>query len=316
MFYEYALIPDIFEVKNYSAANIFEHCLNPLKEVLLDHAVVRDLKRGEWSEYIWQNLTHWHPKTKELLKKLKKQNRLRLFNHCSGKHHACDTDWCVEAEFSHKIEKLDGIIISINNSDTFASNPLYSDIERLQNSSFWRSRSCSRRVSKNMADYVSASKILLGCSNSLMFIDPHIDPGKNQYSGFTDFFDEISKRYVRPHIEVHRVGWHTKDQKGAPVFEDNDKWKSTFKKEWEPKLSLLRMEVTVYIWDDFHDRYLISDIGGISVAYGFDTSNRTDLKTTWTRLSRHDRDDIQREFDLASGSHNLRCKFTVGKNQS
>jgi hypothetical protein len=67
----------------------------------------------------------------------------------------------------------------------------------------------------------------------------------------------------------------------------------------------------VFIWDDFHDRYLISDLIGVSLPYGFDTTTDESSFTTWTRLGRHDRDDIQREFDPASGRHALRHRFRV-----
>jgi hypothetical protein len=76
-------------------------------------------------------------------------------------------------------------------------------------------------------------------------------------------------------------------------------------------LTLANLSVQVFVWDDFHDRYLISNIVGISVPNGFDTTTAHNAKTTWTRLGRVDRDDVQREFDPPSGRHKLHHKFTL-----
>ena len=63
----------------------------------------------------------------------------------------------------------------------------------------------------------------------------------------------------------------------------------------------------------FGDRYLISNLIGINLPHGFGISDPHDPHpiTTWTRLGRKDRDDIQREFDPASGRHKLQHRFTV-----
>jgi hypothetical protein len=71
------------------------------------------------------------------------------------------------------------------------------------------------------------------------------------------------------------------------------------------------VQATVFVWDDFHDRYLISNLMGISLPNGFDTTRDPNSVTTWTRLGRNERDDIQQEFDEASGHHALRARFTI-----
>ena len=76
-------------------------------------------------------------------------------------------------------------------------------------------------------------------------------------------------------------------------------------------ISAAGLRVEVFVWDDFHDRYIISNILGISAPNGFDATNALDSRTTWTRLGSPDRDDVQREFDPASGRHALTCRFTV-----
>ena len=77
------------------------------------------------------------------------------------------------------------------------------------------------------------------------------------------------------------------------------------------RLRAAGLSVEVFIWDDFHDRYLISNLVGISIPNGFDTTQDTNSVTRWTRLGRNDRDDVQREFDVARQRHTLRARFTI-----
>jgi hypothetical protein len=61
----------------------------------------------------------------------------------------------------------------------------------------------------------------------------------------------------------------------------------------------------------FHDRYLITNLVGILIPNGFDVTNNPRDVTTWSRIGRKERDDIQREFDPASNRHRLRHRFTL-----
>ena len=69
------------------------------------------------------------------------------------------------------------------------------------------------------------------------------------------------------------------------------------------------LKAEVFVWDDFHDRYLISNLVGISLPNGFDTNRNPNSVTSWTRLSRADSDDVLREFDPVSRRHTLRASF-------
>lgn len=91
----------------------------------------------------------------------------------------------------------------------------------------------------------------------------------------------------------------------------NDKWKNRFNFLLQPVVSETDLSIEVSIWDDFHDRCLTSNLIGISLPNGFDVRSRPDDITTWTRLSRIDRDDLQREFDPASGRHKKHGGFTI-----
>ena len=71
------------------------------------------------------------------------------------------------------------------------------------------------------------------------------------------------------------------------------------------------LSVDIFVWDQVHDRYLISNLIGVSVPYGFAISKNPAELTTWCRLSRKDRDDVQREYDPAAKRHGLVHKFRI-----
>ena len=92
---------------------------------------------------------------------------------------------------------------------------------------------------------------------------------------------------------------------------EHDYFQRRFRDGMSANLRAARLHAEVFVWDDFHDRYLISNLVGISLPNGFDTTRNPDSITRWTRLGRCDRDDVQREFDPASRRHALHTRFTI-----
>ena len=82
------------------------------------------------------------------------------------------------------------------------------------------------------------------------------------------------------------------------------KWEEIFKEYFKKINKNSEFEATVFIWDDFHDRHIISNIIGLNLGNGLDTTRSGD-KTVWCRIGRKDRDDVAREFDGNAGIHKL-----------
>jgi hypothetical protein len=144
-----------------------------------------------------------------------------------------------------------------------------------------------------------------------MFIDPHLDPSRDGYAEFHQLLAAAYTREVKPRFELHR----------SLPYEGNGRDRRQFsfpetKELFRPlsdKLKKAKLKAEVFIWDDFHDRYLITDLIGISVPYGFDISTRDSNElTTWTRLSSQNRDDIQKEFTPNAHRHRLVFQFDIG----
>lgn len=305
---EYSLIPDVFDSKSYSVDEIGDVHLQRLKEVLVEESVVRDLRAGEWSSLFTDTTRAWHLRGKELLKKLKQQNRLRYCDRAMDAAPVSDDDWCCEAIASHGSIPLSGIVATRRIASGHSNEPLVAQIDQLTSAPWWTSRSPSVRLGRTVQDYLDQANLILTCAKSVMFIDPHTDPNQQRYRGLLTLLQQMSGRSPSPSIELHRVCYFESQDKRDQLRDSE--WRAMFN-AWEEPLRRAGLSVEIFVWDDFHDRYLISNLVGISVPNGFDTTTSSNQTTTWTRLGRSDRDDIQREFDPSAGRHDLKHRFKV-----
>jgi hypothetical protein len=314
MLAEYALIPDIFDTTCYSSPEVCGLHLQHLKEALIEEALVRDLRDGEWFSYIkeWMKAlpTQCHPKAKELLKKLATQKRLRTAEFCSETIPTCPADWCKEAIASHSWQPLNGVITSATTAKQFEKEHLIASIEKLQSARWWQDRGHSIRLYKRTSDYLRYLQLVLSHANSVLLIDPFIDPTQRHYQELHHLIQAMRRPKLAPLLEIHVA---------AKGFDKEGKSRREFTfEDWRYRLSGLSsslrsagLSLDVFVWDNFHDRYIISDIVGINLNGGLDINVERDEETTWNRLTRTVKDDIQREFVANSGKHQLLHQFKL-----
>jgi hypothetical protein len=303
---EYAVTPDVFDIASYSNEEEGTARFEYLKDVFLEEVVLRNLRNGEWLSFLKHNERSWHRRGKELLMKMEKQNRLLLSENALPVAPSNDVGWCREALASHEINPSAGVISTVKVANDIGPNPILARIDRLGSSPTWTARSSSERLARNEADYEEQLHLIMKCANSVMLIDPHLDPTKDRYGHVLRLLLLAQDRRFPPLIEIHRV----KSGPNPPAV-DSAEWENRFRNEWGTGLSDAGLHVEVFIWDKHHDRYLITDLIGIQMANGYDISKKPNDITTWCRMSRKARDDIQREFDPASHRHNLIHRFVI-----
>ena len=93
--------------------------------------------------------------------------------------------------------------------------------------------------------------------------------------------------------------------------DDGDYFERRFRDGLSDPLHAAGLQAEVFVWDDFHDRYLISNLVGIALPNGFDTDRNPNSVTSWARLSRTDSDDVLREFEPNNGRHTQRARFMI-----
>ena len=304
---DYAITPDVFDTTSYSTEEVCALYLGIVGDVMRSEGLVRDLRAGAWRALFAGDERPWHLRAKELVKSLAKQSRLIAVPGELPDVPIGAQGWCQEALATHDSSPLTGgVIVTQPIKDAYKYCRLVASIENLQRESWWRNRSESTRLTRTIADYQQNLDLILRYANSLCFIDPYLDPTKTRYAGFADLLVAAAGRTPAPSIEIHR-----KINGTEPPPTIIKQLKLDFRGTLTTKLQQAGLRAKVFVWDDFHDRYLISNLAGISLPNGFDTSNDPAEETTWARLGSCERDDIQREFDPASNRHTLHGKFTI-----
>jgi hypothetical protein len=306
---EYAITPDVFDVASYSGEEACGLYLDKLRVPLEYEAVVRDLRRGEWFAQFSQNSGRWHRSVKDLLKKLNRDGRLVHGEPALASSPIEPFGWCEEAIGSHNQSELSGVVTTRVSAERFRYNKIVASIESLAGSSWWRLQRPSERVARTIAAYKQELNPFLRHANSLMFIDPHLDPSKPRYSKFFELIEAIGPRRPPPRIEIHRVCY-----RGSPpnrmILSASDV-EAVFRPSLAPVLTANGLTAEIFMWDDFHYRFLITNFGGLLLENGLDTSTSPRATTIWTWVSREVSDDVLREFDPQYGRHALRHRFTL-----
>jgi hypothetical protein len=306
MLEEHAITPDVFDSAAYSNAAFIEMCLPHLKGPLLHEALVRDLCDGGWSQYCMTNSGNMHRLCKEIVKKLSMNNRLRRYPKHGTSNPISPIDWCHEGVVTSTLDQLTGIIASHNTKQNFAQLEVCS-IEKLTGTTWWQNRSPSVTVDRKSVEYLRVLNRVLLQANSLMFIDPNLDPSNHNYREFIQLLFPLAERTVKPKIEIHRS--LCKGDGPARTFPTEFDWKAAFG-SLSAALLDRNLSAEVFLWDDFHERYLIADVIGISAPAGFDVTTKLNDYSTWGRLGRDDKEKIQRLFDPAV--RQPKWRFSIG----
>jgi hypothetical protein len=304
---EYALTPDVFDSTAYSSEEVCGLHLQALKDVLLHDGLVRNLRSGDWARIFDGSSRPWHQRGKELLKKLRTQHRTVLAEATRSTPPRTDAEWCLEALGSHASHPLAGVIATDATAAPHSDNVTVSSVNRLANAPWWAARSPSLRLGRTLTDYQAALDSVLRHANSLLFVDPFIDPtDHHQYGDLIKLLGGLQARSVKPAVEIHRAAWYGGGSDKRPQVKDVV---GALQPSIQAVAKSAGISVEVFLWGDIHDRYLITDLIGISLPYGFGTTKAPNAQTTWTRLGRADRDSVQREFDPAHRQPHYR--FTV-----
>lgn len=304
---DYAITPDVFDVTSYSNDEVCTARLETIREAMLTEGLVRDLRDGQWRSLFESGDRAWHRPGTELVKNLATQGRLIQHGPVLSDSPCDDQSWCAEALATHASRPLSGgVIVTETVKAGYANEPLVSRIDRLSSAPWWAARSPSVPLQRTFADYQKHLDIVLRCSNSIMFIDPHLDPARRGYGHFSALLALSGGRKPVPKIEIHRVCKVSGSKRTFPM----SYFEQRFRNALVGPLCTAGLQAEVFVWDRFHDRFLISNLIGISLPNGFDTDSRYP-STRWTRLGRPDRDDIQREFDPSSNRRKLYGRFCI-----
>lgn len=308
---EYALVPDIFDPNSYSAPNLAGVYLTHIRRSLMEEAVVSDLRAGEWLKSVIANLGTYDVKAKNLLTDLRKNSRIVFRSAVGGGPCTNGLEWCKEGLAAHALERLTGVVAAENLQPQlkYLTGPIES-IDRLNLAAWWRPGACTINSERTIAAYLEVLYPVLRYANSAMFIDPHFDPAEARYTEFPKVLVPMAGRQPVPTIEIHRVVSHGAGRERTPRAPEF--WQGRFE-SLSVRLRKMGLKAKVVLWDNFHDRFLITNHVGISLTNGFDTTTDPAATVVWSRMNRATADEKQREFDLASAFHRCQYCFEIGQ---
>jgi len=310
---EYAITPDVLFSSFYSSAELEDALLCQVASGIACHGIVRDLRDGEWSSLLTNPECHLSPRSKEFLKMLQNQRRLISFPAILTEQPVTGDDWCQEALASHRESILSGIITTKDIAEKFKAEPNVASINDLGggNIEWWKPMNANVEVRRSVQAYLSNLKPILLYANSLLFVDGYLDPTRSNYRNFIKIIEQVAKRSRIPKmVQIHRQEGKDRDDTIISL----DDWRKRFNDKFLPIISGTKLKVEVFIWNRLHDRYLLSDLAGISMANGFDEKGMNDPIeiTTWSRLDRKITEDRYRMYDEAYRRKDLIGKFTIG----
>jgi len=306
MLREFAFSPAVFLSSAYgvtTADGIFypseDHghlALNTLRKGLERGGVVRNLAGGEWLRTVVNAQEGLHPRSREVISKIQKAGRVVPAPLQAAAHPGNEKEWLCEAIASHQAEPR---LSQFFGTDSFGAAVSAADyqqlpkgISRLPFFEPFAGGGCSVKVKRTLADYVNVLRPVFKHSRSLMFIDPYLDLEASNYRDFVGLLREVAKVGPDVHVELHR---QIRVAGPGSQFVPAEEWHHRIRRAIDADPKLRPLKIDIFVWDEFHDRYLISNLMGISIPFGFDTSNKQD-ETRWALLTPEDTDDIRTEF--------------------
>lgn len=316
MLHEIAIAPSVFYPESYEHPGICDAHMQGIREPLLEYLLIRDLRAGEWSAGLRSRFESMSNPARELIKKCIKRGRFRLAPAALAVNPSDPRGWCIESLASHRQEPLAGILACRAVKALHATEPLVASIESRSAAPWWQqcvisSHPDGPRVPRNMTAYLARLSSILRQANHIIFADPHIDPTRPRYRQFLDLLQATARSNApHPTVEIHRVRYEGSGANKMVV--DRNEWERRFCTSLHTPLSNAGVVVEVFIWNEEHDRHLISNLLGLHLGNGFDTTNDPGAESTWTRLSSLDRDKVQRDYDPQVNSRRLFHRFNVG----
>lgn len=305
MLHEFAVSPDIFLSSAFGVKTDLgaflpgethgQLALTSLLKGIERFGVIRNLSGGKWWGVLDGRKDGLHPRSREVLKKLNSNGRVVDAPARIAGSPTAEKDWLAEAVASHDAEPK---ITRFFGTDEFCASlkavdhkHLPAGISRIPYCLPFSGGGCSIKVKRNIDAYIEVLRPLIKYSRSLMFIDPYLDLAAPNYKDFVTLLETIASINPDAEVELHR---QIKVTQGQTMLTASA-WKQRFAQVIAANPALKKLSINVFVWDEFHDRYLVSNLMGISVPYGFDTTGK-DEATRWSMLSTEDANDVREEF--------------------
>lgn len=345
---DYAITPDVFKTDSYlckgscenSRKRLYRRSIYRLFDMIRSHGVIRNLREGEWLDAAKVNIDSLDTRTDRLLRKM--ERRSVQFKSQKSDHFTPSNDkhWLEEAIKTMHVQKFNGgIITAIPFDELFKTDVQFKELfdefrEKHRNGAqirhvrdllggksgdldWWpQSGSPSIYLSKDVRDYKENLFPIFRYANYVHLVDPHIKLEQLYNQGKKDIGNMILG-FGNGIESTLRITIHTSKKALRGVNFEDEKKKSQRELSAALRQAKVKSQIDVFVWKDFHDRYLISDLIGIVLPHGFYAPGSQDsIGTTWTRLKETDREHIESKFGNKRKDDLFKPPFTIPNPQT
>ena len=184
---------------------------------------------------------------------------------------ADSTSWLEKAEREHERRPFHAILAR-NNPENHAHVLTESEIE--DESALWKAGH-GRPVKRNAVEMAEVVAPLLRCSSEVIFVDPHFGPDQRYRRPFEAFLERMVRQ--RPGGTPKRIEVHTVAAKDTETekFLRGEFERRRLRRCVPQGLRVLvrRLRQQEPGGEKLHNRYILTDLGGITFGTGLDTGN-------------------------------------------
>ena len=329
MFYEYALIPDIFDPTLLYCDGRADIIVTEILRGVVLNGMIGDLHRGRLREHVGElvgKIPEADPKTKQTsprkqildcLELIKDRNRFVRHPLRPEGIPATPREWLDLALKSHATIRFDGLVTCPDCYDAanLSTVPATAKLDDALNAQFWVSRrtDCPLK-SKRVSEFQRALVPVLRHAKKVTLIDPYIEPDKPRWINTVRLVQELIGRRVAGDAGYQAtVHIHAGDPEPRTASGQLNLWENALKAlpiRFKTSVSLWSMKLDRANFPDgpeMHDRYIITNQVGVSCPGGLDCyadpdkSPKAKATSTWSLIGWDAMSDHLAEFDENAG---------------
>jgi hypothetical protein len=283
LFEEVGLLPEIFDPEHYESLPHQQITLSALLPRLRTATLIRACEETKWKDAITDRCRGSLP-AQQVFKTLLKERRI-VYETAIVENNF--RDWPSTFAESHKIRPLRALV----SDDLFGSDPTFkpsiTNISKLITEDWWSDFALTTEVEGTEESFVAAIRLPLARAARIEIVDPWLLPTKDRSSLL---LEHIVKEVARnPRVSAFKIHLSFKALQDDPDKREESVWRCHFEKLSE-LLTNSHRSARVLVWrnrdipDKFHDRYLLTELGGCQIGRGFEVERG--VENTFYRLDR------------------------------
>jgi hypothetical protein len=279
LFHEYSLTPHLFHREILEKESEYALALASVLRDMKPNGLLADLNGSKWHEEVFERIEDLPERTRErivrLLSALRDRNRIVRHVKVVKRDPQEESDWIETAIEEDRVKPY--YVILHSGTSGIRKERVLSLVEFLD-SDLWEERKSGHMFIQTETNLRKYLRDFLLYARSLEIMDPYLDPTTDRYARSLEVVASLYAKRRGKRMSGRRMTLHTR----APD-RVSDRWKREARRKLKELERKYGHEIEMKMWRDpgktWHDRYAISDQGGLQTSTGFDI--RTKGESIW-----------------------------------